>query len=92
MQSPKLKDGFKIKATAHGVGLEGDFLFCLKIVNVFDEIHNGEFEKPLLFEMGGLVQTKSIFQKLGVSRFHERMVLLIGNYILNYTDFFCKFA
>ncbi len=41
---------------------------------VLDELHNVGFNKPLVFTIGGLGQTKNIFQELRVSRFDDEVV------------------
>ncbi len=52
-------------------GLKADFKTLTSIKNRLHEIHNGGFDRPLLFAVSGSGMTKDIFQKLGLSRFDD---------------------
>lgn len=54
--------------------LHASFEIRNHVEKVLDELHNVGFNKPLVFTIGGLGQTKNIFQELRVSRFDDEVV------------------
>ncbi|MCY4298621.1 MAG: ATP-binding protein [Flavobacteriaceae bacterium] len=55
-----------------------DFTTRNTVENVLDEIHNGGFDRPLMFAVSGLGMTKNILQELGISRFNQDCAINLG--------------